>query len=60
MPKNNYKEFTMETVDMIASGYEWICPDCEWFNKEIEIECEVSCSNCSKTFEVGVVEHAYH
>ena len=25
-----------ETVDVIASGYEWTCPKCEHFNTEIE------------------------
>jgi len=27
----------MELVDLIASGYEWICPKCNAFNTEIEV-----------------------
>lgn len=50
----------METVDLIASGYEWTCPHCDARNKEIEISDEVTCWNCEKDFKAGDAEHAFH
>jgi hypothetical protein len=26
-----------KTVDMVAAGYEWVCPNCDRLNHEIEI-----------------------
>lgn len=49
----------MKTVDIIASGYEWICPDCEILNTEIEITEKVKCICCDAEFEVNPPEHAY-
>ncbi|MBW1845556.1 MAG: hypothetical protein JRI94_00115 [Deltaproteobacteria bacterium] len=52
----------METVGLIASGYEWTCPECDTLNKEIEIYNQVTCQNCERTFEVNQedVNHAFH
>lgn len=47
-------------VDLIASGYEWVCLACEHHNKEVEITNEVTCAACATTFEAGDAEHAYH
>lgn len=33
----------MESVDLVASGYEWICPNCEKLNREIEVTATVEC-----------------
>jgi hypothetical protein len=33
----------MDTVDLIASGYEWICPHCDKLNHEIEATETVMC-----------------
>lgn len=33
----------MESVDLIASGYEWVCPHCDKLNREIEITQTVTC-----------------
>lgn len=49
----------MRQVDIIASGYEWICPDCETFNTEIEITETVKCVCCDAEFETAPAEHAY-
>ncbi|KKN77477.1 hypothetical protein LCGC14_0360360 [marine sediment metagenome] len=51
----------METVDIIASGYEWICPECERFNTEIEITETVICEapTCKAEFKTNPAEHAY-
>ena len=46
------------TVDVIASGYEWICPKCEYFNKEIEHTEQVQCNQCRRVFETNPPEHA--
>jgi hypothetical protein len=32
-----------KSVDIIASGYEWICPKCDKLNLEIEITETVTC-----------------
>ena len=44
---------------MIASGYEWICPECDWMNCEIELLLKVRCRNCNTEFETDGAEHAY-
>jgi len=50
---------TMESVDLIASGYEWICPNCDNLNKEIEIpRDEVLCDKCYNMFKINDVQHA--
>ena len=46
-------------VDIIASGYEWICPDCSQLNHEIEYKEVVSCQNCQETFATNPPEHAW-
>ena len=48
----------MESVQLIASGYEWICPDCNSFNKEIEVTERVKCHSCKKTYAVDDYYHA--
>lgn len=47
-----------EMVDVIASGYEWICPKCEHFNTEIEYTEQVKCSMCERVFLTSPPEHA--
>ncbi len=51
---------TYETVDVIASGYEWECPSeyCGRLNNEIEITETVKCRNCNITYETNPAEHA--
>ena len=48
----------MKTVDMIASGYEWVCPTCDEMNLTIETGEIVVCQNCKEKFKVGNIEHA--
>lgn len=45
------KQTEDETVDLIASGYEWICPDCTVCVQEIEATDTVTCPKCKRTFE---------
>ena len=49
-----------ETVDIIASGYEWICPICETYNTNIECPEIVTCENekCRQSFFTKPPEHA--
>lgn len=49
----------MENVDIIASGYEWICPECGEYNTEIEITETVNCCYCDTIFDTNLPEHAY-
>lgn len=53
----------METVDLIASGYEWVCPHCDGrgyhsIRHEIEVTPTVTCPACDITYEVRDFEHA--
>lgn len=45
-------------VSLVASGYEWTCPDCDHFNTEIEVTERVKCGGCGKSFEVEDYHHA--
>ena len=45
-------------VDLIASGYEWVCPKCETFNREIEVTEAVKCKRCQRKFGVASFEHS--
>jgi len=47
------------TVDLIAKGYEWICPACQEYNETIEAVYLVSCRKCEKQYTVSTVESAY-
>jgi hypothetical protein len=51
----------LPSVDLIASGYEWICPKCNHFNTEIEASESVTCKNaeCHEQFTTNPPEHAY-
>ena len=60
LPDDEAQEET-ETVNIIASGYEWICPECNELNKDIQYEFgrKVTCWNCRKQYETDLPEHAY-
>lgn len=45
-------------VDIIASGYEWICSQCDTENKEIEWTSIVTCTKCNISFMTNEPEHA--
>jgi len=48
-----------EAVDLIASGYEWLCPECTEFQTEIEIpRNDLTCQKCGANFSVGEVYDA--
>lgn len=52
-------EGDMQTVQIVASGYEWICPGCAHLNREIELVLFVTCAQCGLEFETNGAEHAY-
>jgi len=51
----------METVDIIAKGYEWVCPQCHTLNDIIEYpkNGEVTCTACAYLCKTSLPEHAY-
>jgi uncharacterized protein (DUF983 family) len=54
MEKTEVKE-----VELIASGYEWTCPECEELKTEIEIKETVECKECGKQFSVADYYHCF-
>ena len=49
-----------ETVDLVAAGYEWLCPECEHMNDEIQIpHHELKCQFCGASFKVGQSYNVY-
>ncbi|MGD8455578.1 MAG: hypothetical protein PVF83_04265 [Anaerolineales bacterium] len=55
----NIEDDEEETVELIASGYEWTCPHCDYLNKEIEIPEKVVCSRCKREYEVENADHVW-
>jgi len=51
----------LQDVDFIASGYEWICPKCDFIHRPIEIPRSrtVHCSRCNTDYSVQEIHHAY-
>ena len=51
----------MDSVEIIASGYEWTCPECNTLNHEIEVPETVRCCNlqCNTDFTTEPPDHAY-
>ena len=47
------------TVDLIASGYDWICPECDSENREIEMTQTITCPECDAIFWTGEYRDAY-
>ncbi len=49
-----------ESVEIIASGYEWTCPVCEILHKIIEVPHDehVHCPQCGNTFHTDFPNHA--
>jgi hypothetical protein len=38
-------------VELVATGYEWTCPECESLNRILGFIPHVTCANCSSDFE---------
>lgn len=48
-----------ETVSLIASGYDWQCPNCGNENMEMEYSEKVVCKECSEIFKADLPDHAF-
>jgi len=48
-----------QSVDVIASGYEWECPVCEKFMREVAYAEEVTYPWCKRRYIANLPEHAY-
>ena len=48
----------MKKVDVIASGYEWVCPKCGTLNKEMEYKPYYCCCKCAEEVQANLPEHA--
>jgi len=48
----------LDSVELIASGYEWVCPRCDQFHRIMETVEEVECQRCHWRYEVGDIHHA--
>ncbi len=58
---NKFKEESdiPESVDVIASSYEWECPVCGKLIREVAYSEEVTCHWCKKKFIANLPEHAF-
>ena len=52
-------EVQKEEVNIIASGYEWICPNCDFYNEIMEITEIVCCEGCHYKYKSGEAQHAH-
>ena len=65
LPDGKAKGYTVsvmieeQSVAMIASGYDWICPHCEHMNHEIEALTALHCETCRTGYLAEAPEHAY-
>lgn len=50
-------KYIEEPVYLIASGYEWICPLCDYVHTEIEVVNKVYCKECDAYFNVYSHHH---
>lgn len=48
----------VESVELVASGYEWSCKMCDKLNHEIEVKLCVKCTECGAEFTVAEWNHA--
>ena len=52
-------EQKQQTVAVVASGYEWICPKCEHLNRMAGYRSDVECEKCCEEFAADLPHHAY-
>ena len=52
-------KFEKEAVRVVSSGYEWTCPDCDTFNRELVYGVYVTCSVCCKNFQISKHRHKF-
>lgn len=47
-----------EKIDLIASGYDWICPACGTSGELPVAVVEMNCPNCNTTLKIDKIIHA--
>ncbi len=57
MPNSHIAHTSNTDVTLLASGYNWLCPECEVDNHEEEANLMVVCTNCRTAFTVGDMLH---
>jgi hypothetical protein len=59
MSQPSVEQTVNEAVDIIASGYEWICPKCQSYNSLIAWQPSVTCRNpqCAESYPTNCPEH---
>lgn len=56
-----------ETIDVVASGYDWVCTECNHENQEQSVSMnhgwnpalDLTCQYCGANFNLGNVDHCY-
>ena len=50
-----------DTVDLVASGYEWLCPQCEEVQEEpiVPETDDLTCQSCGANYIKGNINHAH-
>ena len=55
-----------EVVHVVASGYDWECPECEHHQHEVSIPMDwaeglddLTCQNCGANYTLGDVGHCF-
>lgn len=51
-----------ETVCLVASGYEWMCPECGRMQHEDAVNMDIpdlTCQDCGANFKRGWPEHVF-
>ena len=48
-----------DVVDLIPSGYEWTCPNCDDLNQQDAITHQVICKSCGKLFKTMIADPVF-
>lgn len=50
-----------DTLDLVASGYEWLCPQCDEIQHEdiVPEADDLTCQNCGANYKKGNISHAH-
>jgi hypothetical protein len=57
-PSKKSEPSEVRAVDVIASGYEFICPSCNHYNTLIAWKQDLECEKCHDNFTANLPEHA--
>ena len=57
--RDDEEEEIPESVTIIASGYDWLCPNCDDWRHEAEAYDNVTCPECGTNYDVDETNHAF-